>query len=269
MGFDNGLKLMLICGIVGLAFLITLGFYSDKAMVKANQILGTTEPIQHFERDVLGDEGERGATTPLNCNPEIDKDDDNIPDNLDVEGSIDWSYCNLYALDLSNRDLSGANLAGSSLYQADLHNTNLSGADLSHSQIYKANISNTNFKYANLSYANLCGIGTTGIISGLAEGSKHLTAFDFTGADLSYADLDHSFLQYADLTDAIITYTNFNDANLTRVDLSGKDLTGTILREADLSHANLSGTILTGTDLSNANLTGTSLNCIDHAICIE
>ena len=63
----------------------------------------------------------------LNCNPEIDKDGDNIPDNLDVEGAIDWSNCNFFGLNISNLKLSGANLSGSSLYAADISNTDLSG----------------------------------------------------------------------------------------------------------------------------------------------
>ena len=79
-----------------------------------------------------------------NCNPEVDKDGDNVPDNLDVEGSIDWSDCNLFGLNLSNLKLSGADLSYSSLYASDISNTDLSGANLSHATIYKANIANTN-----------------------------------------------------------------------------------------------------------------------------
>ena len=51
-----------------------------------------------------------GILTGEDCNPEIDKDGDNVPDNLNVEGSIDWSHCTLEGRDFSNRDLSGANL---------------------------------------------------------------------------------------------------------------------------------------------------------------
>ena len=72
-----------------------------------------------------------GILTGENCNTEIDKDGDKVPDNLDAEGSIDWSHCTMEGRDLSNRDLSGANLSGANLYGAELDNTNLSGADLS------------------------------------------------------------------------------------------------------------------------------------------
>ena len=223
----------------------------------------------------------------FNCNPEIDKDGDDFPDNLDVEGPIDWSNCNLFGLDLSNRELSDATLVRSNLYLADLHNTNLSGADLSYSQIYKADISDANFTYANLTSANLCGARNP--------------LFDFTGADLSYAAFDNASLANATLTGAIIKHTNFynstlanvdlsdmdltgtilvnadlTNANLENVDLSGKDLTGTILADTDLFGKDLTGTILVGADLTNANLenvdlsgmdlTGTILDCLSTPI---
>ena len=97
-------------------------------------------------------------------------------------------------MNLSNLQLSGANLSGSSLYAADISNTDLSGANLSHAQIYKANIANTNFTYADLSYANLCGAAydenNTDDVPGVGT-----VYFDFTGANLSHADLDHSSLR--------------------------------------------------------------------------
>ena len=183
----------------------------------------------------------------FNCSPEIDKDGDDFPDNLDVEGPIDWSNCNLFGLDLSNRELSDATLVRSNLYLADLHNTNLSGADLSYSQIYKADISDANFTYANLTSANLCG--------------AHNPLFDFTGADLSYAAFDNASLANATLTGAIIKHTNFYNSTLANVDLSGMDLTGTILVGADLTNANLENV-----DLSGKDLTGTILDCLSTPI---
>ena len=94
------------------------------------------------------DEEERiagGVSTGQNCNTEIDKDGDNVPDNLNPEGQINWSHCTLEGRDLSNRDLSGANLSGANLYGVELDNTDLSGADLSYTVLYKANLANTVF----------------------------------------------------------------------------------------------------------------------------
>jgi len=206
-----------------------------------------------------------GILTGENCNTEIDKDGDKVPDNLNVEGPIDWSHCTMEGRDLSNRDLSGANLSGANLYGVELDNTNLSGADLSYTVLYKASLANTVFTGANLSYANMCG-ATNPVVKGVGSslwpgGTYHepkYLIFDFTDTDMSYADFDHAQMQYVVLTDAIVTHTNFHDANLEGVDLSYKDLTGTILTDTNLTDANL-----TGVDLSGKDLTGTILKGAD------
>ena len=207
-----------------------------------------------------------GILTGQNCSKEIDRDGDKVPDNLDAEGSINWSHCTV-----EGRDLSGANLSGANLYGVELDNTDLSGADLSYSVLYKATLANTDFTGANLSYANLCGATNPVVKIDWPEGTYHeprYLIFDFTGTDMSYADFDHAQIQHAVLTDAIVEYTNFHDANLEGVDLSYKDLTGTILTEADLTDANLaevdlSGKDLTGTILKGANLTDANLDGVD------
>ena len=223
-----------------------------------------------------------GILTGQNCSKEIDRDGDKVPDNLDAEGSINWSHCTLEGRDLSNRDLSGANLSGANLYGVELDNTDLSGADLSYSVLYKATLANTDFTGANLSYANLCGATNPVVKIDWPEGTYHeprYLIFDFTGTDMSYADFDHAQIQHAVLTDAIVKHTNFYDANLEGVDLSYKDLTGTILTEADLTDANLAGVDLSGKDLTWTTLTGanldyaiftnTILNCVGHPVCVS
>ena len=70
-----------------------------------------------------------------NCSPEVDKDGDDFPDNLDVEGPIDGSNCNLFGLNISNLKLSGAHLSGSGLFAADMSNTVLSGENLSYATL--------------------------------------------------------------------------------------------------------------------------------------
>jgi hypothetical protein len=54
-----------------------------------------------------------------------------------------------------------------------------------------------------------------------------------------------------------------NGVNLSGVDLSNKDLTGTILTNANLAGANLSNTNLNGTILTYANLAGANLDGVD------
>ncbi|MBC8250946.1 MAG: pentapeptide repeat-containing protein, partial [Candidatus Nitrosopelagicus sp.] len=197
------------------------------------------------------------------CNKTVDKDGDNIPDNLDVQGYVDWSNCLLEGRDLSHRDLSNANLSGANLYGAQLDNTNLSGADLSYSNLYKVDLANTDLTKADLSYANMCG-ATNPVVKiewpgGTSPGERYLI-FDFTDTDLSYADFDHAQIQEVVLTNAIVKYTNFHDSDLSRADLSNMDLTGTILTKANLSGADLSGVDLSGKDLTGTILTGADLS---------
>ena len=76
--------------------------------------------------------------------------------------------------------------------------------------------------------------------------------------DLSDKNLTGTILRGADLTDANLTGIDLSGrdltgANLTRVDLSGKDLTGSTLTYANLDNA----------DLSNANLTNAAFLAVD------
>ena len=240
-------KSILAGGIIGLAFLITLGYFSSDIELEYSEptevepaaeveSAAEVEPAAEVEQpdffsdDITEDEllenFEAGADfarmnqyyselpefesasgliieidrfIQLNCNPEIDKDGDNVPDNLDVEGPIDWSHCDLSGVDLSHRDMSGANLEGTQLLYAKLsgadfsgadishsdirysylYDVDFSGADLSHSSIYKALIGgDTTFDYANLSYANLC--------------AANLDFYVLRGTDLSHAEFDHA-----------------------------------------------------------------------------
>ena len=115
--------------IIGLAFLITFGLFASDVKLEHSEPAAEVEQVD-FEAEVLG----------MNCNPEIDKDGDNVPDNLDVEGSIDWSNCMLAGANLSNLELSYANLSGSVLYGANLYNTNLSGANLADADLIGKNL---------------------------------------------------------------------------------------------------------------------------------
>ena len=97
------------------------GLIDDNSFVSGIQWL-ITNGIVMLELEVSNqeiDEEERvagGVLTGQNCNVEIDRDGDKVPDNLYAEGPIDWSYCTIEGRDLSNRDLSGANLSGANLY---------------------------------------------------------------------------------------------------------------------------------------------------------
>ena len=70
-------SIILIGGSLGLFFLVAFGLFTSTVDLEYSEPV-EVEPIESME---------------LNCNPEIDKDGDNVPDNLDVKGSIDWSHC--------------------------------------------------------------------------------------------------------------------------------------------------------------------------------
>ena len=101
---------------------------------------------------------------------------------------------------LSEADLSGANLS----------RANLSGADLSGANLSRANLSGANLSRANLSWANLSGADLSG---------ANLSRADLSGANLSRADLSRANLSGANLSEAkeLLSAVNFIDAHFERV----------------------------------------------------
>ncbi|GAB3541032.1 histidine kinase [Spirosoma fluminis] len=80
--------------------------------------------------------------------------------------------------------------------------------------------------------------------------ASDMTDFDFSGLDLTQADLRFSNLARA----------NFRGAILRQADLSFSDLNGADFTDADLYEANLSFSGLEGTDLTGANVEGAKFN---------
>lgn len=119
--------------------------------------------------------------------------------------------------DLSEADLTGANLFRVNLSMANLTKTNLDGANLSGANLTKADLS-----WANLHRANL------------------------GGASLSEALLYYTCLVKADLYGAYL-----DRANLFAADLRGADLS-----KADLRNANLVGTNLENATIIDSNIYG-------------
>ncbi len=86
---------------------------------------------------------------------------------------------------------------------------------------------------------------------------------DFTGVDLSGADLRGAVLSRADLFGADLSCAKLSSANLYGAILNGANLTGTDLRSADLSCANLIDATLSGADLTGADLSEAWLQGVD------
>lgn len=76
-------------------------------------------------------------------------------------------------------------------------------------------------------------------LTGAQLGSEYLAGIDFTGADLSGADLS-----FAELRDADLSGASLAEADLTRASLIGTDLTGALLDGANLEGVDISHAVL-------------------------
>ena len=115
-----------------------------------------------------------------------------------LEKHPDGKRADLSDADLSGADLRRACLSGANLYCADLRRADLSdailrGADLRGADLYDADLSGADLHHANLSDA------------------------DLNGADLSGADLHHANLRDADLNGADLRRACLSGANLSRI----------------------------------------------------
>ena len=135
--------------------------------------------------------------------------------------------------------------------RANLSYVNLSNADLSHANLRAANLSYVNLSNADLSHANLRVANLMGI--NLSNSNLH-------NADLTCANLRVANLTDADLTNVDLTYANLEGTNLTDADLRNANLKYTNLRCTDLTSANLENVDLWNANLINSKLVGIKTN---------
>lgn len=115
---------------------------------------------------------------------------------------VDWSGCDRQFFDLTDENLTGADL---------------SNADLSYSVLFRTNLSD-----ANLTGANLKDAFPVGAIFTNADLERaNLIDADLVAANLNGADLRRANLTGADLDLSSIAKTNFVGANLTNTDFDG------------------------------------------------
>jgi len=177
--------------------------------------------------------------------------------------------------DLSNTSFKNTNIDGARFAFADLNNSNLLDRnDLSNINLAGTDLSNVSLKGKNLSGSMLTGVDLSGKdLTGTILAGVDLSGKDLTGTILTDANLEHAVLTneihycvghpICTAPDLGLSGKDLSGAILTDLNLSGTDLTGTILRGADLSNANISGVDLSGKDLTGADLTGTILNGAD------
>jgi uncharacterized protein YjbI with pentapeptide repeats len=145
------------------------------------------------------------------------------------------------AVDLSDRDLTGACLSGRDLRGADLSGRDLTGADLSGANLSGARLIGTVLAEATLVDADLSNAQLLGAI--------------MTKADLHGVRAPNAVFGRADLTGAVLFNATLEGASLSHTDLTGADL-----RVAKLRGARLREAVLTGADMSRADMTETDLS---------
>ena len=164
-------------------------------------------------------------------------------------------------LDLTQVNLSGANLRGIDLNQASLIGANLSGADLREAKMYAACLREANLRGA--------------ILSGAILNGAFFVGADLSGANLSCADLrSATFLtndplyklsrsQYDPILLAMRKHfslkTDLMNANLHKADLRSAQLQDVFFKGANLSDALLTGAEMWRTNLEGADLSGADL----------
>jgi len=142
------------------------------------------------------------------------------------------SETDLSGANLVNANLNGANLNGATLFQANLNGATLNGATLFEANLSGATLINANLNRANLSGAMLRRTNLSGaILAGADFSLTELTTADFTNADLREAILSGAYLRAAILT----------NANLRGAYLQHATLVETILRGADLRECRIYG----------------------------
>lgn len=129
----------------------------------------------------------------------------------------------LTEVDLSYANLAGINAQGALMAEANLLSANLSGADLTDAVLFRAELSQSFLSRALL-----------------------------LNADLSEANLTGSYMVGCNLSGAVLIQAN----------MDGADLRGAILRFADLREARFLDAKMSGTDLTEAKLEGAVLDTV-------
>jgi uncharacterized protein YjbI with pentapeptide repeats len=135
--------------------------------------------------------------------------------------------------DAGGKSFSGVDLHGEWFFGLNMSEFDLTFADLTDAGLGDANLTNARLDGATLTDASLSDANLTGASLALAD----LTFANLTDANLTDANLLVADLTDADLTDANLTDANLAGADLTDADLAGADLTGADLFDADLTDA--------------------------------
>jgi uncharacterized protein YjbI with pentapeptide repeats len=161
---------------------------------------------------------------------------------------------------LSFRNLTMAYLIGADLTNARGRQTRLTDADLSHATLRFTFMAGFNFTGANLSQADLTGayLGAWLDLNGIIEIRSDLTSADLTQANLRNASFLGAILAGADLSGAEVREADFNAFSLNETRTGGITLPQ-LYSTASYRARDLSGIRLNSNDLAGANFAGHNL----------
>jgi len=195
----------------------------------------------------------------------------------------------LFAADLSNKNLRGANLSNANLEKADLSGSdltgamlekcNLSGADLTGAKLNgvqglkircreawfeNVSLENSDFTGGDFREAVLNGVRAAGtIFNAVRFSGAEVTNADLQGADLTEARLANADFSGTKLDAAVFLQAKMGETEFTRASMKGADLTGVRGSGVKLNHVNLSGAILREADFTEADFGGSNLEGAD------
>ncbi len=159
----------------------------------------------------------------------------------------------LFAADLSGKDLRGVDFSGANLEKADL-----SGADLRGSVLARANFSGADLTGARLDdVVAIKSRWTEAWLERVGLGKADLSGSDMVGAVLTQANASGAVfrgvrLKNAELNEAKLAHTDFREVKATGADFTGADLSEADFVDARVKGADFSGAKLAGADFSGS-----------------
>jgi uncharacterized protein YjbI with pentapeptide repeats len=193
---------------------------------------------------------------------------------------VDLSNMNLSKAELSNITFSGCKIDNSKLYRGNLSGTKFTLCSIKNTDFNEANLSGVYLSYVDFTeskfnFSKLKNAKGVKIIFQKSEfknadfDSADLYSADFTGVNAHYAKFDESILPGANFSDsnlqdatffrARLMESNFQEADLSRADFTLSDLYSSNLKYANLQKAKLGMTHVQDADFLNSNLRGTFL----------
>ena len=169
---------------------------------------------------------------------------------LDVDNKTSNAERPSFTLELSKRNLAGANLA-----DTDLRRVNLADADLRGAKLWGAWLQGASLEKAQLQRAELVGAQLQGaVLDGARLQRARLAGAQFQGASLVGAELQGTRLEATQLQGATLDHAKLQGALLEGAHLQGASLLGAQLQGASLAEAQLQGA-----SLERAQIQGTLL----------